>query len=41
MRTIERFIPKLVPTKDTLRVRHRDTSSFDTPVMTGLDEGAR
>ncbi len=24
-----RFIPKLVPAKDTLRVRHRDTSSLD------------
>ena len=38
---IERFIPKLVPTKDTLRVRRRDTPSFDTPVVTGLGEGAR
>ena len=38
---IERFIPKLVPAKDTLRVRHRVTLSFDTPVVTGLSEGAR
>jgi hypothetical protein len=37
---IERFIPKLVPSKDTLRVRHRGTPSFDTPVVTGLGEGA-
>ena len=38
---IERFIPKLVPAKDTLRVRRRGTPSFDTPVVTGLGEGAR
>ncbi len=38
---IELFIPKLVLTKDTLRVRHRDTPSFDTPVVTGLGAGAR
>ena len=38
---IERLIPKLVPAKDTLRVRRRDTSSFDTPVVTVLGEGAR
>ncbi len=38
---IERFIPKLVPVKDTLRVRRRGTSSFDTPVVTGLGQGAR
>jgi hypothetical protein len=38
---IERFIPKLVPSKDTLRVRHRDTPSFDTPVAPGLGEGGR
>jgi hypothetical protein len=38
---IERFIPKLVPGKDTLRVRRRDTPSFDTPVVTDLGEGAR
>jgi hypothetical protein len=38
---IERFIPKLVPAKDTLRVRHRGTPSFDTPVVTDLGEGAR
>ena len=37
---IERFIPKLVPAKDTLRVRRRGTPSFDTPVVTGLGEGA-
>jgi hypothetical protein len=36
---IERFIPKLVPSKDTMRVRHRGTPSFDTPVVTGLGEG--
>ena len=36
-----RFIPKLVPSKNTLRVRHRDTPSFDTPVVTGLGNGAR
>jgi hypothetical protein len=38
---IERFIPKLVPAKDTLRTRHRDTPSFDTPVALALGEGAR
>jgi hypothetical protein len=38
---IELFIPKLVPAKDTLRVRHRDTPSFDTPVVTNLGEGPR
>jgi hypothetical protein len=38
---IEPFIPKLVPGKDTLRVRRRGTPSFDTPVVTGLGEGAR
>jgi hypothetical protein len=26
---------------DTLRVRHRDTPSSDTPVVTGFGEGAR
>jgi hypothetical protein len=36
---IERFIPKLVPSKDTLRVRHRDTPSSDPPVVTDLGEG--
>jgi hypothetical protein len=40
-RTDERFIPKLVPAKDTLRVRHRGTPSSDTPVVTGLGEGVR
>ena len=38
---IERFPPKLVPGKDTLRVRHRGTTSSDTPVVTGFGEGAR
>ena len=38
---IECLIPKLVPAKDTLRVRRRGTPSFDTPVVTGLGEGAR
>ncbi len=38
---IERFTPKLVPAKDTLRVRRRGTPSFDTPVVTGLVESAR
>ncbi len=38
---IERFIPKLVPVKDTMRVRRRVTPSFDTPVVTDLGEGAR
>ena len=38
---IERFVPKLVPGKDTLRVRHRGKPSFDTPVVTVLGEGAR
>ena len=33
-----RFIPKLVPVKNTLRVRHRHTPCFDTPVVTGLGE---
>jgi len=38
---IEHCIPKLVPAKDTLRVSCGDTPSFDTPVVTGLGEGAR
>ena len=38
---IERLIPKLVPAKDTLRVRRRGTPTSDTPVVTGLGEGAR
>ena len=36
-----RFIPKRVPAKKTLRVSRGDTPSFDTPVVTGLGEGAR
>jgi hypothetical protein len=38
---IELFIVKLVPTKDTLRVRHQGTLSFDTLVVTDLGEGVR
>ena len=38
---IVRFIPKLVSGKNTLRVTRRDTSSFGTPVVTGVGEGAR
>jgi hypothetical protein len=38
---ISRFIPKLVPGKNTLGVRRRSTPGFDTPVVTGLGEDAR
>jgi hypothetical protein len=38
--TLHTETAKLVPVKDTLRVRRRDTSSFDSPVVTDLGEGA-